>query len=289
MVGLKIDHIRKHLTENGEPQRSVWGLQKKKKKHLISNKQPRSTFVYMFQAHDVSVRAMRWSHNDLWMVTADHGGYVKYWQSNMNNVKMYQGHKEPIRGVRLAPAALALALRCIVVPCPDGDTPCFVVALCQCSQRGSLVGNRACLWSMVLFGGLLLAVLMLRFVRRKKIWQGVLADRSVVHSASCAASFLWKSTSLFMFTVQCNHALAISHRFIMLFFCLHGLWAWYSINLVCMLHFLNFCNIWFSYNILIIQISCLCKYLAYRQNILLGLINLLAFLAATLLCVCFSS
>ena len=52
------------------------------------------------QAHDTAVRAMRWSHSDAWMVTADHAGYIKYWQSNMNNVKMYQGHKEPIRGIR---------------------------------------------------------------------------------------------------------------------------------------------------------------------------------------------
>ena len=41
-----------------------------------------------------------WSHNDHWMLTADHGGFVKYWQSNMNNVKMYQAHKDPIRGLR---------------------------------------------------------------------------------------------------------------------------------------------------------------------------------------------
>ena len=34
------------------------------------------------------------------MVTADHGGYVKYWQSNMNNVKMFQAHKEAVRALR---------------------------------------------------------------------------------------------------------------------------------------------------------------------------------------------
>jgi len=44
---------------------------------------------------------MIWSHDDLWMLTADHGGFVKYWQSNMNNVKMYQAHRDPIRGLRL--------------------------------------------------------------------------------------------------------------------------------------------------------------------------------------------
>lgn len=43
---------------------------------------------------------MMWSNNDSWMVTGDHNGYVKYWQSNMNNVKQYQAHKEPVRGIR---------------------------------------------------------------------------------------------------------------------------------------------------------------------------------------------
>lgn len=52
------------------------------------------------QAHDSPVRTMVWSHNDVWMVTADHAGYVKYWQSNMNNVKMFMAHKEAIRGIR---------------------------------------------------------------------------------------------------------------------------------------------------------------------------------------------
>ncbi len=36
------------------------------------------------------------------MVTADQTGYVKYWQSNMNNVKMFQAHKEPVRAIRWA-------------------------------------------------------------------------------------------------------------------------------------------------------------------------------------------
>jgi polyadenylation factor subunit 2 len=47
-------------------------------------------FETILQAHDSPVRSMIWSHNDIWMVTADHAGYVKYWQSNMNNVKMFQ-------------------------------------------------------------------------------------------------------------------------------------------------------------------------------------------------------
>lgn len=43
---------------------------------------------------------MVWSNNDAWMITGDHSGYSKYWQSNMNNVKMFQAHKEAIRGLR---------------------------------------------------------------------------------------------------------------------------------------------------------------------------------------------
>lgn len=46
---------------------------------------------------------MVWSNNDSWMVTGDHSGFIKYWQSNMNNVKMFQGHKEPVRGIRWEP------------------------------------------------------------------------------------------------------------------------------------------------------------------------------------------
>ena len=47
--------------------------------------------------------SFQWSHNDTWMVTGDHGGYIKYWQSNMNNVKMFQAHKEPVRDVSFSP------------------------------------------------------------------------------------------------------------------------------------------------------------------------------------------
>jgi polyadenylation factor subunit 2 len=60
-------------------------------------------FETILQAHDTSVRSMVWSHNDQWMLTGDHAGFVKYWQSNMNNVKMYQAHKDPIRGLRCVP------------------------------------------------------------------------------------------------------------------------------------------------------------------------------------------
>jgi polyadenylation factor subunit 2 len=43
---------------------------------------------------------MIWSHNENWMITGDHGGVVKYWQPNMNNVKAFSAHKEAVRGLR---------------------------------------------------------------------------------------------------------------------------------------------------------------------------------------------
>jgi polyadenylation factor subunit 2 len=42
---------------------------------------------------------MIWSNNEQWMLTGDHNGFVKYWQSNMNNVKVYQAHNDPVRGL----------------------------------------------------------------------------------------------------------------------------------------------------------------------------------------------
>jgi len=42
---------------------------------------------------------MIWSNNEQWMLTGDHNGFVKYWQSNMNNVKVKQAHNDPVRGL----------------------------------------------------------------------------------------------------------------------------------------------------------------------------------------------
>ena len=52
------------------------------------------------QAHEVAIRSIMWSHNDLFMVSCDNAGFVKYWQSNMNAIKMFQAHKDPIRDSR---------------------------------------------------------------------------------------------------------------------------------------------------------------------------------------------
>lgn len=60
-------------------------------------------FETILQAHESAVRAMEWSHNDMWLLSGDHNGVIKYWQSNMNNVKMIQAHSDPIRGLSFCP------------------------------------------------------------------------------------------------------------------------------------------------------------------------------------------
>ncbi|DBA00253.1 TPA: hypothetical protein N0F65_007897 [Lagenidium giganteum] len=60
-------------------------------------------FETILQAHDDAVRAMIWSHNDNWLVTADHGGVIKYWQPSMTNVQLLQGHREAVRSLSFSP------------------------------------------------------------------------------------------------------------------------------------------------------------------------------------------
>lgn len=83
-------------------------------------------FETILQAHDSPVRSMVWSHGEGWMVTGDHSGFIKYWQSNMNNVKMYQAHKEAVRGISFSPSDSK-----IVTCSDDGTLRIFDFYMCQ--------------------------------------------------------------------------------------------------------------------------------------------------------------
>ncbi|KAJ2488574.1 WD repeat-containing protein 33 [Coemansia sp. RSA 2050] len=61
-------------------------------------------FDTIMQAHDSAIRSMEWSHNAQWMITGDQGGIIKYWQPNMNNVKVTAGHKSGIHGLSFSPS-----------------------------------------------------------------------------------------------------------------------------------------------------------------------------------------
>ncbi|GAO50856.1 hypothetical protein G7K_4975-t1 [Saitoella complicata NRRL Y-17804] len=60
-------------------------------------------FETIMQAHDAAIRVAEWSHNGDWLLSGDHDGTLKYWQPNMNNLKVIQGHREAIRDLSFAP------------------------------------------------------------------------------------------------------------------------------------------------------------------------------------------
>lgn len=105
---------------------------------------------------------MVWSRSDSWMLTGDFGGYVKYWQTNMNNVKMYQAHKDPVRGLRYCCSRATLTLTLggrivLTVLRRDGDcTPVIVGLSCStCRPRMLVLGS---VWTYVVLCLLLLLV-----------------------------------------------------------------------------------------------------------------------------------
>ncbi|KAI1296639.1 pre-mRNA 3' end processing protein WDR33 [Halotydeus destructor] len=93
-------------------------------------------FETILQAHDSAVRVMTWSGSDSWMVTADNSGYVKYWQSNMNNVKMFQAHKEAIRAISFCPTDTKFAT------CSDDGTA-RIWDFLTCTEERTLRGHGA--------------------------------------------------------------------------------------------------------------------------------------------------
>ncbi len=54
-------------------------------------------FETILQAHDAELRSIVWSHDENWMLSGDQKGVVKYWQSNMNNLKAFRAHDENVR------------------------------------------------------------------------------------------------------------------------------------------------------------------------------------------------
>nr|CAD2161696.1 unnamed protein product [Meloidogyne enterolobii] len=94
-------------------------------------------FETILQAHDVAIRAMKWSHNDQWLASADHDGFVKYWQPNFNNVHMFQAHKdEPIRSLSFCPTDVKLVTG-------SDDATARVWDFARCNEERVLRGHGA--------------------------------------------------------------------------------------------------------------------------------------------------
>ena len=61
-------------------------------------------FETIMQAHDVAVRCMQYAKNDQWMISGDQNGGVRYWQPNLNNVKIIDAHRESVRDISFSPS-----------------------------------------------------------------------------------------------------------------------------------------------------------------------------------------
>uniref|UniRef100_A0A7E4W8V8 WD_REPEATS_REGION domain-containing protein n=1 Tax=Panagrellus redivivus TaxID=6233 RepID=A0A7E4W8V8_PANRE len=92
-------------------------------------------FETILQAHDVAIRAIRWSSDAQFMASADHNGYVKYWQPNMNNVNMFQAHKdEPVRGLTFSPTNYKLCTA-------SDDSTARIFDFANCTEEMVLRGH----------------------------------------------------------------------------------------------------------------------------------------------------
>jgi len=60
-------------------------------------------FETIVQAHDDPIRKFIWKWDDEILVSADHGGVVKYWQMTINNIKAFQAHEESVRDLDFGP------------------------------------------------------------------------------------------------------------------------------------------------------------------------------------------
>jgi len=60
-------------------------------------------FETILQAHDTAVRGLDWSKSGAWLVSGDNNGIIKYFQPNMNNLQMFEGHKDSIRDISFSP------------------------------------------------------------------------------------------------------------------------------------------------------------------------------------------
>lgn len=60
-------------------------------------------FETIMQAHDNAIRALAHSHSDDWLLSGDHEGKVKFWQTNFNNLNIINAHSEMVRDIAFSP------------------------------------------------------------------------------------------------------------------------------------------------------------------------------------------
>ena len=91
-------------------------------------------FESMTQAHKSAIRSMIWSHDEDWMASGADDGEIKFWQSNMNNVKTFKAHTDAVRGLAFSPTDSKLA------SCSD-DSAITIWDFARCKQENTTKHN----------------------------------------------------------------------------------------------------------------------------------------------------
>jgi polyadenylation factor subunit 2 len=62
-------------------------------------------FETILQAHETAITTFRFTHSGAYLVSADKGGIIKYFEPNMNNLTAWQGSnsRDAIRGISFSP------------------------------------------------------------------------------------------------------------------------------------------------------------------------------------------
>ncbi|KAJ3304100.1 hypothetical protein HDV03_003086 [Kappamyces sp. JEL0829] len=109
-------------------------------------------FETILQAHDTAIRCMRWSNNATWMISGEDSGIIKYWQSNMNNLKAIQGHRESVRDLVFSPTDTKFA------SCSDDGT-IKIWDFTEAAEERVLTVSGMALYQGLEHGGLILGLL----------------------------------------------------------------------------------------------------------------------------------
>lgn len=59
-------------------------------------------FETIMQAHDSAIRTLAYSNQQDFLLSGDQDGVLKYWQTNLNNIKALQAHSDCVRGISFA-------------------------------------------------------------------------------------------------------------------------------------------------------------------------------------------
>ncbi|KAL0232836.1 hypothetical protein GEMRC1_011583 [Eukaryota sp. GEM-RC1] len=59
-------------------------------------------FETILSAHSAAIRTLSWTRDGMFLISGDNHGEIRYWLSNMNNLKIFKAHQEAVRDVSVS-------------------------------------------------------------------------------------------------------------------------------------------------------------------------------------------